>query len=104
MLAMLLIEDVMTLLMMLKDCCQQSRVHVPLLCCLHFVIGIAIPIIGLPSGCSCSCCCGVPVALGGKDVMVTNMVMLLLMIKYCWGKQTKTTSKTVVPTIEANAR
>ena len=37
---------------------------------------------------SCCCCCGVPVALGGKAVMVTkmlieNVLMSLLMIKDC---------------------
>ena len=35
----------------------------------------------------------VPVAIGGKDVMVTKMLILLLMMKYCcWEKQTKMTS------------
>ena len=76
-------------------------------------VTIAIAIVGSRSGSSCCCCgvpisilsivgsrsgsscCGLPVALGGKDVMVTNMLiqnvlMSLLMIKDCWGKQTKT--------------
>ena len=65
----------------------------PLLCCLRVTISIAIAIVGLRSGCSCCCCCGVPVALGGKDVMVTNMLienvlmllMLLMLIKDCLG-------------------
>ena len=55
---------------------------------------IAIAIIGLRFGCSCYCCCGVPVALGGKDVMGTkilieDVLMLLLMIKkdYLGNKQ-----------------
>ena len=60
MLAMLLIEDMSTLLMMLKDCCR-SQVRVPLLCCLDFTIAIAIAIVRSRSGCSCSYRCGVPV-------------------------------------------
>ena len=84
-LAMLLIENVSTLLMILKDCCR-SRICVPLLCCLHFMIDIAI--VRSRSGCSCYCYCGVPVALQGKDVMVAmilikNVLTLLLMIKDC---------------------
>ena len=59
-------------------------VRVPLLCCLGVTISIAIAIVGSRSG--CSCCCGVLVALGGKDVMVTkilieNVSTLLLLIK-----------------------
>ena len=82
---MLLIEDMSTLFMMLKDCCQ-SRVRVPLLCCLHFTIAITIGIVGSHFG--CSCCCGVPVALGGNDVMVAvmliaNVLPLLILIEDC---------------------
>ena len=85
MLVTLLIDDVSTLLMMLKDCCR-FRVHVPLLCCLHFTIAIAI--IGSRSACSYYGYCGVPVALREKNVMVAmilieNVLTLLLMIKDC---------------------
>ena len=46
----------------------------------------AIAIVGSRS--NCSCCCGVPVALGGKDVMVAmmlikDMLTLLLLLKDC---------------------
>ena len=60
--------------------------HVPLLCyCMRVTIAIAIAIVGSRSG--CSCCWGVPVALGGKDVMATKMLIadvltLLLLIEY----------------------
>ena len=56
-------------------------------CCLNATIAI----VGLRFGCSC-CCCGVPVALGGKkDVMVTKILIkdllrLLVMPKdCCWS-------------------
>ena len=70
---MILIEDVSALLMMLGECVTIS-------------IDIAIAIVGSRSG--GSCCCGVPVALEGKDVMVTKMLIedlstSLLMIKDC---------------------
>ena len=58
MLAMLLIEDVSTLLMMLKDCCR-SAVAVFLSAC---------------HDCHCHHSCGVLVAHEGKDVMVTRML------------------------------
>ena len=56
-------------------------------------VTIAIVIVGLHS--DCICCWGVLVALGGKDIMVTkmlieNMLMPLLTIKDCWGEQTNT--------------
>ena len=60
-------------------------IHIPLMyCCLCFTIAIAI--VGSRSG--CSCCCVVPVALGGKDVMVTKMLIedvlaLLMLLKDC---------------------
>ena len=54
-LAMLLIEDVSTLLMMLKDCCRSAFRRV--------TIAIGIAIVGSRSGC---CCCGVPVVLGER--------------------------------------
>ena len=55
-------------------------------CCLHATIAIAIAIVGLHSG--CSCCCAIPVALGGKDIMGTKMLMedvstLLMLLKDC---------------------
>ena len=69
---------------------------------------LAITIVVLHSDCSC---CGVQVSLGGTDVMVIiilieNVLTSLLMINDCWGKQTKTTSKTVavIEAIEANTR
>ena len=44
-----------------------------ILCCyLHVMIAIAI--VKSHSGCSC-CCCDVPVVLGGKDVMVTKILI-----------------------------
>ena len=55
MVVMILIEDVLTLLMLILDCCR-SRVRVPLLCCLHFTIATAI--VGSRSGCSCRCYSG----------------------------------------------
>ena len=62
--------------------------RVPLLCCcLHATIDIAIAIVGLRFACS-YCCCGVLLALGGKDVMLTKMLIedvlpLLMLIKDC---------------------
>ena len=56
---------------------------------LYFVIAIADPrshfaIAMLLSACR-DCCCGVPVALGGKDIIVTEMliedVLTLLMLQ-----------------------
>ena len=70
------------------SCCSwpilQLLVCVPLLyCCPYITIDIAV--VGLRSG--CSYCCGVPVALGGKDVLVTKIliedVSTLLLIKDC---------------------
>ena len=58
-------------------------VRVLLLCCLHVTIATPV-IVGLRSGCGCFCCSGVPVAFGGKDVMVTKMLienLLLLLIE-----------------------
>ena len=57
-----------------------------------YCVTIAIAIVGSHSDC---CYCGVPVALGGEGVIVTNMLienvlMSLLMIKDCWGEQTNT--------------
>ena len=55
----------------------------------------AITIVGSCLGCCCNGVCGVPVALEGKDVMVTkmlieDMLMLLMLTKDC--KQANTTS------------
>ena len=67
-------------------------VCVPLLCCLPVKISVAIAIVRSQSSCSCCSCCNVPVALGGKDGMVTkilieNVSTLLLMIQDCRVKQ-----------------
>ena len=61
-------------------------VRVPMLCCcLRVTIAIVIAIVGSRSG--CSCCCGVPAALGGKDVLtmllIEDVPMLLMMLKDC---------------------
>ena len=68
-------------------------------CCVCLWVTTAIAIVRPHSGCSW-CCCGLLVALRGKDFMVTkmlkeNVMMSWLLIKYCWGaKQTnKQTSK-----------
>ena len=64
------------------DChchCQIAfRMKLPLLVC----------VLRSRSSCSCCCCCGVSFALGGKDAMVTkmlieNVLMPLLMVKDC---------------------
>ena len=52
----MLIEDALTLL-----------IRVPLLCCLRITISIAVTIVGSSSGCRC--------CLGGKDVIVTEIVV-----------------------------
>ena len=76
-LAMLLIEDVSTLLMMLGDC-RRSAFQCRVVICvsrlpLPPLFSIAIAIVGSRSGYRC-CCCGVPVA-GWKDIMVTKMLI-----------------------------
>ena len=62
-------------------------------CLVRVTIAIAITIVGLRWCFSFSCCCGVLVALGGKDVMVINILIenvstLLMLLKDCWAKQT----------------
>ena len=68
---------------LMKGCCLLIRDPISrlLCCCLRVTIAIVIAIVGSRFGCSC---CGVPVALEGKDVMVTKMliedVLALLML------------------------
>ena len=88
MVVMIFIEDAPTLLIMLKDCCRSA-----FRCCAVCVSQFPLPLPLL----DCVPVVVVLVVLGGKDVMVTKMLTedvlaLLIMIKYCWGKQTKTTS------------
>ena len=64
-------------------CC----LHVPLLCCLRVTIAIVTAIAGSRSSCNCCCCCGVPVTLGGKNVLaillIEDVSSLLMMLKDC---------------------
>ena len=84
----MLIEDVSTFI---KGCCLLICDPISrLLCCscVTISVAVAIVIVGSRSGCSC---CGIEVSLGGKDVMVTiilieNVLTSLLMIKDCWGE------------------
>ena len=80
-----------TSMMMMKECCLLIRdrilqlpVRVLLYCCLY--VTIATPTI-VESCSSCSCCCGVPVVLGAKDVLamllIADVSALLMMLKGC---------------------
>ena len=76
-----MIEDVLTLLMKLKDCCRSK-----FCCCVVCVSRFPFPLpLLLPNHVLIVV---VPVALGGKDVIVTKMLIenvltLLMLIKHC---------------------
>ena len=77
------INDVVVAIMDLGHVCI---LQVTWVTAVNFYFTIAIAIVGLDSG--CSCCCGDLVALGGKGVIVTKMLIenistLLLMIQNC---------------------
>ena len=80
----MLIEDVLTLLLMMKDCCWSV-----FRCCVVVCVSrlpLALPL--LDRVVVAAAAAAVPVVLGGKDVMVSKMLIddvltLLLLIKNC---------------------
>ena len=84
MVVMILIEDVLTLLMMLKDCCRSQSAF---RCCVVVCVS-RLPLPPLSDRVSAVVvCCGVLVALGGKDLLAMLLVedasTLLMILKDC---------------------